>query len=155
MENAGLFFCWNRFEISGADRIDSRRIAGHDGSSSLTVHRCMSFHTLTEVDGVARLQALGRIVAFGPADLDPFVAALGRDAYRLPVTLCLARTAVLDSAAIGCLLSSHRKFKLHGGKLVLHSLRPHLLNELKILRVDRVLHLVEDEEAALALAASS
>lgn len=95
-----------------------------------------------------------RIAASGPISWkwlgthDPLTALYGDDIYQQNVILGLAESTYMDSAGVGWLLAGHRKFQKHGGMLVLHSASPMTRQILKLMRLDRVLHLADDESAA-------
>lgn len=54
------------------------------------------------------------------------------------------------SAAIGWLLTLQRQFKQAGGRLALHSVRPEVDRSFKLLKVDSILNVFPEEQAALA-----
>jgi len=73
------------------------------------------------------------------------------DVYSRNVSLSLADAAFLDTRWISRLLTAHQRFREEGGRLVVHSIRPRAMGLLKFLRLDRVLHIAEDEAAARQL----
>jgi len=63
------------------------------------------------------------------------------------VDVDLARVEMIDSSAIGALLSVHRR--LNGqGPISIHNPRPSVLSVIELLRLHRVFHIEMDEEAA-------
>ena len=76
-------------------------------------------------------------------DLDEFVHP------GVDTLLSLADLPVLDTRRIGWLLAAHRRFHEAGARLVLHSASQRARESLEFLRLDRVLHLAQDETAAL------
>ena len=110
---------------------------------------------LTQVsdDGdVRRLRVTGRVVQVDTSsDLEQIGQLLGSHGYARNVVLSLMETEFIDSTGLGWLLACHKKFYEAGGKLVIHSIPPGTLDTLKIMRLQVVLHLAEDEAAALAL----
>ena len=79
--------------------------------------------------------------------------AIGGDAiYTRKVLLDLSKCQYVDSMAIGWLLTCHRKFSERGGALVVHSPSPIVLQILKLMRMELVLHLAATEELAKELA---
>jgi anti-anti-sigma factor len=56
----------------------------------------------------------------------------------------------IDSSGVNWLLQRRSRFRQEGGRLVLHSLPPTIENVLKMLRMQRVLEIAEDEASALA-----
>ena len=67
------------------------------------------------------------------------------------VALSLANVEFLESRRISWLVGVHKRFCEQGGKLVLHSVGPLLMEALRFLRVDGVLHVADDEAAARRL----
>jgi anti-anti-sigma regulatory factor len=67
------------------------------------------------------------------------------------VALSLADLKSVDSRRISWLAAVHKRFCEEGGKLVVHSVWPPLMEALRFLRLDQVLHVAEDEAAALRL----
>jgi len=63
--------------------------------------------------------------------------------------LNMADLPLIDTRRIGWLLAAHRRFDEAGARLVLHSVRLRVLESLEFLRLDRVLHIANDEAAAL------
>lgn len=84
--------------------------------------------------------------------IDPFRAILGPHAYQKTVLLDMRDSNYLDSLCIGWLLSSHKRFREHGGKLVIHSLQPVASNVISLLRLNTVFQMACDSEEALQLA---
>lgn len=87
-------------------------------------------------------------------DQDPFIDAVGEDVYSRKVLLDGHRSIIVESPGIGWLLSSHKQFTQHGGKLVIHSLPEVVVDTLRILKLDEKLHLADGQEAARQLAGS-
>ncbi len=83
--------------------------------------------------------------------LDPFRQVLGADAYKRFVLLDMRESNYLDSMCIGWLLTSHKRFREQGGKLVIHSLQPVAFNVISLLRLNSVFQLAADKEKALEL----
>lgn len=59
----------------------------------------------------------------------------------------LAKVEMIDSSAIGALLSVHRKLNGHG-PISIHNPRPSVLSVIELLRLHRVFDIQVDEEAA-------
>jgi anti-anti-sigma factor len=70
------------------------------------------------------------------------------DAAR--VALDMDRVNYIDSAAIGWLLSAQKSFRAGGGKLALYALQPQVRQLLEMLKIDRVITLAPNVEAAKA-----
>ncbi len=63
------------------------------------------------------------------------------------VDVDLSKVEMIDSSAIGALLSVHRKLNGHG-PISIHNPRPSVLSVIELLRLHRVFHIEIDEEAA-------
>ena len=113
----------------------------------------MDLRVLCDDEEVLRLEVVGRVVQENlDPDRDPLEGRLGDRGYARLVILNLARAEYIDSSGLALALVWHRRFLEAGGKLVLHSTPTHVMDTIRILRMDRVLHLAKDESAALALA---
>lgn len=86
---------------------------------------------------------------------DPLGELLGPDAYKRTVCMDLGNTGFLDSSGINWLILSHKRFREQGGRLVLHSLPPLVMNVIKILKMQRVFEIADSPQAARSLAAAA
>lgn len=77
--------------------------------------------------------------------------ALGGNWASNRVLLDMSKTNYIDSTAIGWLISSNKQFKTNGGQLVIHSVQPSVRQVLDLLKIGKVVPIVEDEAAAKAL----
>ena len=84
--------------------------------------------------------------AFGPLD-----ALLGSRGYGQRMMLNLTETRFIDSSGLSWLVVCHKRFIQASGKLVVHSIRPTIMDLLKMMRLELVLNLAEDESAAREL----
>ena len=109
----------------------------------------MKFEILDENDSVTNValhdNISGREIA-PPAD--PLRHTLGANCYSKNVVLHLADAEYVDSMGVSWLITCNKKFREGGGKLVLHSLHPTVLNILKVLRLESVLNIAPDAVAA-------
>jgi anti-anti-sigma factor len=87
-----------------------------------------------------------------PADEDLFVTQLGPDAYARKVLLDMQESEFLDSSGVSWLLVSHKRFRERGGRIVLHSIPPLVGNVLKVLRMNQIFLIAENEQAAVRMA---
>jgi len=85
---------------------------------------------------------------------DPLSDLLGPEAYHRRVCMDLGNTGFLDSSGINWLILCHKRFREHGGRMVLHSTPPLVMNVIKILKLQRVLDIADNPQAAKALAQS-
>lgn len=100
-----------------------------------------------------RLQAAGRIMHSQISEEPDSLRMLtGPNGYARKVLVSLDQVRFIDSAGIGWLLSSHKRFQKAGGKLVLHSVPESVMLTLKVLRLDSILNIAENEAAATAMA---
>ena len=106
-----------------------------------------------EKDGYICVAATGPIISQDlPTDApNLFESVLGANWTSQRLLLDLDRAAYIDSCAIGWLMSSHQKLKASGGALVLHSIRPAVLQLLRLLKIDRVIAIAEDPTDAKRL----
>ncbi len=72
--------------------------------------------------------------------------------YRQKVLLDLENATFIDSSGISWLMICHKHFVQAGGKVVFHSPPPLVEQTLKLLRLNLVLNLAADEDAAQAAA---
>jgi anti-anti-sigma factor len=86
---------------------------------------------------------------------EPLDRLLGRECYSRRVLLNLEKAGYIDSAGIGWLVICHKHFLEGGGRLVLHSVSPMVHHAFGVLGLNTVLHVADNEAAALALAAGS
>jgi anti-anti-sigma factor len=103
-------------------------------------------------DGILRMQVVGRVV-YDALDPKPGQLAdlLGSEGYAQKVLVDLGGVDFIDSSGLSWLLVSHKRFREAGGRLVLHSLQPMVLDVVKVLRLDKVFALADNERAALDL----
>lgn len=101
---------------------------------------------------VLRLELAGRVLRSDRIpDLAPFDDLLGPGGYTRLVSLSLAEASFIDTRCLAWLLALHKRFSETGGRLVLHSIRPQLMDLLTMLRFVEILSIAEDEAAALEL----
>jgi len=112
----------------------------------------MNLRVLGDED-VLRLDVVGRVVQEDlDPERDPLDGLLGERGYARAVLLGMGQAEYIDSSGLALILVWHKRFLGAGGKLVLHSAPPLVMDTIKILRMDRVLHLAKNESAALAIA---
>jgi anti-anti-sigma factor len=112
----------------------------------------MPFMVLSNEGDQICMQAMGRITASHSAvEQDALPPLTGSAGYAGKTVLSLERVEFIDSAGIGWLLANHKRFKQAGGMLVLHSVPEAIVLTLKLLRLNAILHLAEDEEQAMAM----
>src|SRR5438128_2709361 len=116
--------------LFGTDNVSTR---GEEDS-----HMKLSLISI-EKEGFIRAAATGPIISADlPAEgLNLFEKLLGENWASNRVLLDLDKAAYIDSCAIGWIISSQQRFKYAGGLLIVHSVRPAVLQLLKLLKVDR------------------
>jgi hypothetical protein len=115
----------------------------------------MQLKLLSNIDELLRLAASGRVgIAADGQRLrdDPFVALLGTDVYQKKLLLCLEEAESCDSLGVAWLLGYHKRFREGGGMMVLHTVPPLIISTLRVMHLDRLLHVAADEATAEALA---
>jgi anti-anti-sigma factor len=89
---------------------------------------------------VVKVSVEGRVdQAQFQSDQEPFEKELGAEVYQRRLLVDMHSVEFLDSSGVGWLLKCHRRFRDHGGALVLYALSPMVGNVLRILRMDQVL----------------
>jgi len=113
----------------------------------------MQLSIVSDNGGVTRVQATGQITTQDTlaGKLEPMSQLLGEAVYSRRVALNLAEATFIDSSGLGWLLLCNKRFREAAGKLVLHSVPPAILDVIKVMRLDEVLKIAEDEAAALGM----
>jgi anti-anti-sigma factor len=63
----------------------------------------------------------------------------------------MGETTFLDSSGVGWLLGCNKRFRQGGGSMVLHTVPPIVLDMLKVMRLEQVLKIADDEPAAVSI----
>ncbi|MFH1269312.1 MAG: STAS domain-containing protein [Planctomycetota bacterium] len=112
----------------------------------------MELRVLSDDGDVLRLELAERVLRSDRSpDLTPFDDLLGPGGYARRVSLSLAETRFIDTRSLAWLLALHKRFSEAGGRLVMHSIRPQLMEMLTMLRFVEILSIAEDEAGALEL----
>ena len=82
---------------------------------------------------------------------EPLGELLGPDGYNRGVLLDMSEVEVLDSSGIGWLLVCHKRFRDSGGDFVLHSLSPMARNVMKVLNMQAVFKIADNDESAIGM----
>jgi ABC-type transporter Mla MlaB component len=114
----------------------------------------MQMAQVGDEQGIIRVECVGSMTLdFFLSGGDPLADPLGgTSAYARRVLLNLEKVDFIDSSGVGWLIKWHQRFKKAGGIFVIHSLPPLIRNMLKLLQLDKILELAEDEAAARQLA---
>ena len=115
----------------------------------------MQLSLIGEDGRVSSLRAEGEIrLGTMPNVGDPLAAVVTSDRKNRFLLLDLSRTSYIDSCGVGWIVRQHKLAKEKGGGLILHSVPPSVLQILRLLRLETILEITEDEAAAKALAKS-
>ena len=105
-----------------------------------------------EKEGFIRVATEGNITGtdFQVDNKNPLEQILGATWSSNRVLLNMERTQYIDSTAIGWLISCHKEFKANGGAFVVHSVQPQVRQVLDLLKIGKVVPILENETAARA-----
>lgn len=114
----------------------------------------MQMAQVGDEQGITRIECIGSMtLEFFLCGGDPLADLLGGPSgYARRVLLNLEKLDFVDSSGVGWLIKWHQRFKKAGGVFVIHSAPPMIRNMLKLLQLDKILELAEDEAAARQLA---
>lgn len=116
----------------------------------------MQLFIKSQQDGLSLVEIVGDVSQRHlTADDDPLQDLLGDGCYSSRVLLDLHGIEAVDSSGIGWLLACQKKFRTQGGLLVLHSLSSAVRDVMKILNMQLVFKMAEDEAAARRMAEAS
>ena len=101
-------------------------------------------------DDVLRVEAVGPIVGVELTLASEATDQLmGGKANPPMVLLSLENGRFIDSNGLAWLVAVNRRFGTMGGKLIVHSVPATIMDLLKMMRLNEVLNLADDEPAAL------
>lgn len=106
-----------------------------------------------EKEGFIRVATEGNITATdfqAHESKNPLEQILGATWSSNRVLLNMERTQYIDSTAIGWLIQCHKEFKSNGGTFVAHSVQPQVRQVLDLLKIGKVVPILENEAAARA-----
>lgn len=105
--------------------------------------------------GTVRFEVAGKISRDSWTDhKEPIANLFGQGIYTQRCLISLSNALHIDSTGVEWLLTTHRAFDQAGGILVLHSTTPTTKQLLKLMRMDLVLNIVDDEASAVKLIAA-
>ena len=78
---------------------------------------------------------------------DP-LAAHNPDVYKRRVLFDLSGVDYVDSSGVSWLLTCHKRSREAGGKLILHSITPLVLQVIRVLKLDQVFCIADSARAA-------
>ena len=108
-----------------------------------------------EKDGLIKVATQGNITTaeLDPAGPNPLAGAIGQNWAESRVLLDMGDTQYVDSSAVGWLIGTAKQVKDGGGSFVAYNVQPAVRQVLDLLKVGRVVPIVEDEAAAKQVAA--
>jgi anti-anti-sigma factor len=113
----------------------------------------MKLTVLSSEGGVTRVQSEGEITLLDvQSGTNPLEKLLGPGGFAGKVVLSLDQSEFIDSAGVGWLVMTHKRFRDAGGQLVVHSPTPMVQHVFQLLQVATVIPVADDEAAALRLA---
>jgi len=103
-------------------------------------------------DGSARIAADGPLTCrtFKGAGDNPLATLLGNGWSRRKILLDLRKAEYFDSFALGWLINCHRELSSSGGILLLHSASTKVIQFLRLLKLESILPIYDNENAARA-----
>jgi anti-sigma B factor antagonist len=105
----------------------------------------MKLNLAAEEGDLVRVSVAGSVTL---RELSPLDDLLGSGVYSKQVLLDLSEVTYLDSSGVSWLLTCHKRIKTAGGRLIVHSFSPIVSNVLRVLKLEKVLHLAENAKAA-------
>src|SRR5262245_10990637 len=97
----------------------------------------------------ARLACTGEMTpTYDPDSPNPIEKLLGPGCYGYRALRNLEGASYINSAGVGWLVGCHKNFERAGGRLVLYAVPPTVDHVLKMLKMNRLLHITADESAA-------
>ena len=82
---------------------------------------------------------------------EPMSDLLGEPGYGQKLAVDLSEVVSLDSSGVNWLLVCQKRVRQSGGQVVLHSLSPIARNVIRVLNLQTVFQLADDEHAAVRL----
>lgn len=109
----------------------------------------MQVSIVSDDGAVVRVKVKGHVTQTElTSSTDPLKALLNSD-YSRRVLLELSEAHFLDSSGVGWLLSSHQHFRTGGGVMAIHSVHANARKVLKVLKMELVLNIFDNETSAL------
>jgi anti-anti-sigma regulatory factor len=110
----------------------------------------MEFKLKPPIDGIIRVAVSGRLSRDEwLSRADPLLALCGAGVFQHPLLCDLSGANYLDSTGVDWLFNYHKQFRAGGGRFVCHSAPPATMQLLRLMKLDKVLLMVETERDAL------
>jgi anti-anti-sigma factor len=105
----------------------------------------------SSADDVCHMSLSGRVTQTEMFNhQDQLTQLLGQAHFNRTILLSFQEANFIDSSGIGWLLSTDKKIRDAGGKLVLHSLPEEIQGVVMMMRLNRVLNIAKDKQSAQA-----
>ena len=103
-----------------------------------------------EKNGLVKVATEGNITgsAVPAGGANPLAKVLGPDWNSMSVLLNMEQTGYIDSSAIGWIIGTSKQLKAGGGALAVYGVQPAVRQVLDLLKVGKVVPIVDDEAAA-------
>ena len=112
----------------------------------------MDLRMVSDDGDVVRIALAGRVVRSDTVpDFTVLDDVLGPHGYQRRVALDLSETTFIDTRCLGWLLKIHKRFNESGGRLVMHSIRPEVMEIMAVLKFEVILSIAGDEAGAVDL----
>lgn len=112
----------------------------------------MQLSVRSEDGPVLHVEMSGKLNMAALADQQEALSELLQDhGYSRTVLLDMARADVVDSAGMSWLVVQHKRFCDAGGKFAVHSVPFTIMETLKVMRLDQVLHVAPNASEALQM----
>jgi anti-anti-sigma factor len=112
----------------------------------------MKLDLLSNENKLMRVQNSGTITLVDVNGDNPLEELLGPDCFQNKILLDLEQTNYIDTAAVSWLIHCHKECQNAGGRFIIHSVPPMVLQMLELLRMNEILNMVGDQAQALAMA---
>ena len=107
-----------------------------------------------EKNGLVKVATAGNITSadIDPAGNNPLQGVIGANWMQSRVLLDMGETQYADSSAVGWLIGTSKQIKDGSGAFVVYNVQPAVRQVLDLLKVGRVVPIVDDEHAATEVA---
>lgn len=103
-----------------------------------------------DVEGVHIVQMEGQVRISTQNDFKDYLDKISAEYGSRTVLLAMAGISYMNSAGIGIIVDSFKKFREHGGRLAMCNLSPDIFRLFEVTKLNRFIEIFADEEAAMA-----
>ena len=107
----------------------------------------MEFEIESDDGSIMRVAVVGDLAPDRPEN-QPLREKLGDTVYGRRVTLNMEQAPFITSPGLGWLLTNEKLFREAGGRCVLHSISPAVLQVMRLMQLDRRLAIAADDAEA-------